>query len=105
MVRSKPPTDSMKRGMPVDIQTFRPLCKNTLFFVNGNYTAEEANKAVASGKADAVVIGRPFITNPDYALRVFKGLPINTDYDVASYYAVPQGRPNSYHYSDYPAAA
>lgn len=48
-------------------ETFTPLIKgsSTKVFVNGDFSPEEADKFIEEGKADAVVFGRPWISNPE----------------------------------------
>lgn len=47
------------------------------WMVNNCYTREEAMAAVASGKADLVAFGRPFISTPDLVRRLKDNLPFN----------------------------
>lgn len=63
---------------------------------NGSYTHETGESAVAGGKADAIVYGRPYIANPDLVERFAKQAPLNEiNYDRL-YGGGPDG------YSDYP---
>jgi N-ethylmaleimide reductase len=63
---------------------------------NGSYTRESGESTVASGAADAIVYGRPYIANPDLAERFAKQAPLNEiNYDRL-YGGGPDG------YSDYP---
>ncbi len=55
------------------------------WIVNNGYTREMALQAVASGAADAVAFGRPFIANPDLVRRLRDDLPWAT-YDRATCY-------------------
>jgi len=43
----------------------------------GRYTAERAERLIASGLADLVAFGRPFIANPDLPARIAQGWPLN----------------------------
>jgi N-ethylmaleimide reductase len=45
------------------------------YIANNQYTAEMAHTAVASGAADAVAIGVPFISNPDLVERIAHNQP------------------------------
>jgi 2,4-dienoyl-CoA reductase-like NADH-dependent reductase (Old Yellow Enzyme family) len=64
--------------------------------LNGDYTRAEALEAVASGRADAIAFGRPFIANPDLVERLRADAPL-TEPDVRTWYAPgPKG------YTDYP---
>lgn len=51
----------------------------------GGYQADSAESAVASGHADAVAFGRPYIANPDLPERVAVGASL-TESDRATYY-------------------
>lgn len=64
---------------------------------NGGYTAELAAQTIASGEADLVSFGVPFLTNPDFVSRVGKGAPLNAP-DMSTFYTPgPKG------YVDYPS--
>jgi N-ethylmaleimide reductase len=66
---------------------------------NGSYTHENGEFTVASGAADAIVYGRPYIANPDLVERFAKQAPLNeVNYDRL-YGGGPDG------YSDYPPLA
>ena len=60
-------------------------------------TREEATALVADGHADAVVVGRPAIANPDLARRWREGLPVNEP-DQSTFYS-----DGAKGYTDYPA--
>ena len=47
------------------------------WMVNNCYTRDEAMAEVASGKADLVAFGRPFISTPDLVRRLKDNLPFN----------------------------
>lgn len=74
---------------------------NGTFLVNTGFgvvtTREEASALVADGHADAVVVGRPAIANPDLVRRWREGLPIN-EADPSTFYT-----PGAEGYTDYPA--
>jgi 2,4-dienoyl-CoA reductase-like NADH-dependent reductase (Old Yellow Enzyme family) len=71
------------------------------FLVNTGFgvvtTREEALALVADGHADAVVVGRPALANPDLARRWKESLPLN-DFDPATFYT--EGAKG---YTDYPS--
>jgi len=46
---------------------------------NCGYTEETAEAAVKSGNADLVAFGRPFLANPDLALRIANSWPLAAD--------------------------
>ena len=45
--------------------------------VNNGYQRQMALEAVASGAADLVSFGRPFISNPDLVRRLRENAPLN----------------------------
>ncbi|HTJ63538.1 MAG TPA: alkene reductase [Alphaproteobacteria bacterium] len=55
------------------------------WMVNNGYTRRMALDAVASGKADFVAFGRPFIANPDLVRRLREDLPL-AELDPATTY-------------------
>ena len=71
------------------------------FLVNTGFgvvtTRDEAVALVADGHADAVVVGRPAIANPDLARRWKESLPLNEP-DASTFYG--EGAKG---YTDYPA--
>ncbi|MBO1266686.1 alkene reductase [Arthrobacter cavernae] len=73
---------------------------NGAFLLNTGFgtitTREEAFALITDGHADAVVVGRPAIANPDLARRWQDGLPVNEP-DQATFYA--EGATG---YTDYP---
>ena len=74
---------------------------NGTFLVNTGFgvvtTRDEAMALVADGHADAVVVGRPAIANPDLVRRWREGLPVNEP-DPATFYT-----DGAEGYTDYPA--
>lgn len=73
---------------------------NGTFLVNTGFgvitTREDAMSLITDGHADAVVVGRPAIANPDLARRWREGLPLNEP-DQATFYG--EGAKG---YTDYP---
>jgi len=67
------------------------------FLVAGGYDREDGNEAIASGKADLVVYGRIFISNPDLPRRFELNAPLNK-YDRDTFY----GPDPVVGYTDYP---
>jgi N-ethylmaleimide reductase len=78
--------------------TFRKSFAGPLLSAGG-YTGEEADRAIASGKVDAVAFGRLFISNPDLPKRLQLGAPLNP-YDRSTFYGG-----DTKGYTDYPALA
>lgn len=57
---------------------FRSIYKGALV-LNSDYTAEEAEEDVGSGRCEAIAFGRPFICNPDLDERIRVGAAWATD--------------------------
>jgi N-ethylmaleimide reductase len=72
---------------------------NGPWIVNNGYDRTMALDAVAHGHADAVAIGRPFISNPDLAERIRADLPWAAPQKETFYGGGAEG------YTDYPTAA
>ena len=71
--------------------------------LSGGYDAERAEMDLASGRADLVAFGRPFIANPDYVERIAAQAPL-AEADPATFYAPgPGGLADGY--TTYPALA
>jgi N-ethylmaleimide reductase len=69
---------------PDTAQLFRKAFKGVLFS-SGGYSPSTAKEAVASGKVDATVFGRLFISNPDLPKRIANGADFNR-YDRSTFY-------------------
>ena len=67
-----------------------------IYVANEKFTLETGNQALASGEADAVAFGVPFIANPDLPKRFRLGSALN-DPDPSTFYA-----PGAKGYTDYP---
>jgi N-ethylmaleimide reductase len=67
--------------------------------LNQEYTADTAAEDVASGLADAISFGRPYISNPDLVERLRNGTELAKDNFRTWYSPGPEG------YTDYPVAA
>lgn len=65
--------------------------------LNSDYDAARADADLASGVADAISFGRPYIGNPDLAARIRSGADWAADNPKTWYSAGPEG------YVDYPA--
>ena len=76
----------------------RPMFAGPLV-LNQDYDLARAQADIASGLADAIAFGRPFISNPDLVERLRVGAPLTPD-DMATWYS--QG---SEGYTDYPRLA
>jgi N-ethylmaleimide reductase len=67
--------------------------------LSGGYDRARAQADLASGRADLVAFGRPFIANPDFAERLRANAPLAVP-DPATFYT-----PGAAGYTDYPALA
>ncbi|UCJ18831.1 alkene reductase [Pseudomonas sp. MM211] len=67
-----------------------------VFIANERFSKDQANAWLASGKADAVAFGVPFIANPDLPERLRQGAALNEAHSETFYGSGPVG------YIDYP---
>jgi N-ethylmaleimide reductase len=81
-----------------DLQTLRERFKG-LYVVNNGYTQELAQETLASGRADLICFGRPFIANPDLVERLRVCAPLNAPDPTTFYGGDERG------YLDYPTLA
>ncbi|MBO3271184.1 alkene reductase [Hymenobacter defluvii] len=70
---------------------------NGTFILNGGYTQETAEAALANNEADLIAFGVPFIANPDLVERFEQGAALNTPDPTTFYVAGEKG------YTDYPS--
>ncbi len=68
-----------------------------LYVANERFTKEDAERALASGQADAVAFGKLFIANPDLPKRFEENAPLNAPRPELFYASGAEG------YTDYPA--
>jgi N-ethylmaleimide reductase len=80
---------------PFDFSAMRKLCKSP-YMANLSYDKARGNAAIASGYADAVAYGVPFIANPDLVERFRKDAPLNEPDSKSFYGGTEKG------YIDYP---
>ncbi|SDK17236.1 N-ethylmaleimide reductase [Methylophilus rhizosphaerae] len=80
---------------PFDFAQMRQLFSNG-YIANLGYDKARGNAVIASGHADAVAYGVPFIANPDLVERYARNAPLNAA-DSATFYG---GNENGY--TDYP---
>lgn len=83
------------KNVPSAAELFRPLWPGVLITAGG-FDATSAEAFVASGNADIIAFGRPFIANPDLPDRIRLGVPF-TPYDRATFYGGDVAG-----YTDYP---
>ena len=81
---------------PFDFGALRKLWPNA-WIVNNGYTREMALEAVASGRADAIAFGKPFISNPDLTRRLRENAELAAWDQKTFYGGGAEG------YTDYPA--
>jgi len=81
---------------PFDYAALRSRYRGA-WMVNNGYTRDMALQAVASGAADLVAFGKPFIGNPDLVRRLREGLPLAPLNPKTLYGGGTAG------YTDYPA--
>ena len=67
-----------------------------ILILNGGFDAATGHQALASGAADAIAYGVPFIANPDLLTRFRTGATLNVP-DQKAFYT-----PGSRGYTDYP---
>ncbi len=91
-------SDFLPTEVPPIAPAIRAAFKGKLV-LNSDFTGESAETVIASGQADAIAFGRPFIANPDLPRRLAGALPLNP-VDPTTFYS--QGARG---YTDYPAAA
>jgi N-ethylmaleimide reductase len=78
-------------------QEMRAQFQGTLILAGG-YTSERAEADLRGGQADLIAFGRPYINNPDLALRFKNNLPLAINLDSTTFYT-----PGEKGYTDYPA--
>ncbi|WP_323012729.1 alkene reductase [Castellaniella sp.] len=79
-------------------QAYRVAGGQGAWMVNNGYDAALAAQTIASGEADLIAFGKPFISNPDLVERLRLGIPFS-DWNSRTFYGGgEQG------YIDYPAA-
>jgi len=85
---------------PFDFDALRTRFKRAhpqgAWMVNNGYNRQMAMDVVASGRADVVAFGRPFISNPDLVQRLRVDAPLNALQSATLYGGGAEG------YTDYP---
>jgi 2,4-dienoyl-CoA reductase-like NADH-dependent reductase (Old Yellow Enzyme family) len=95
-MRASRPESSFRPASRDIVPAIRRAYRGPLI-INSDYHLEDANAALASGRADAVAFGRPFIANPDLPARFKSGAALNKPHVDTFYTQGPEG------YTDYPA--
>lgn len=83
-------------GEPLTLEEIRPLFSGTLIG-NVGYTQQTAEEMIATGRADMIAFGRPFIANPDLVERFTNGWPLAPEAEMATWYSLDETG-----YSDWP---
>jgi N-ethylmaleimide reductase len=84
-------------GEPFTLKDARKLYSGALIG-NCGYTQETAEAAIASGDADMIAFGRPYIANPDLVDRFSNGWPLADAPDMSVWYGGGAAG-----YTDFPA--
>jgi N-ethylmaleimide reductase len=85
-----------EHGKPMTLPEFRAVFDGPLMG-NCGYTQETAEAAIASGQADLIAFGRPFLSNPDLVERFAHGWELNPSADMKVWSA-----PDARGYTDFP---
>jgi N-ethylmaleimide reductase len=91
-------TGGPRDNIPFDFQALRKSFSGA-YIANNGYDRDMAIDAVATGRADLIAFGRPYISNPDLVERLRVGAPLN-ELDKATLYGG-----GAKGYTDYPEAA
>ena len=83
-------------GAPMQLPEFRAVFSGTLMG-NCGYSAEAAESAIASGNADLIAFGRPFLSNPDLVERFENGWELNPPAEMQVW-----SSPGAEGYTDFP---
>ncbi len=85
-----------EQGQPMTLPEFRAVFSGPLMG-NCGYTQETAEAAIASGQADLIAFGRPYLSNPDLVERFTHDWELNPPADMKSWSA-----PTAEGYTDFP---
>jgi N-ethylmaleimide reductase len=83
-------------GKPMTLSEFRSVFDGPLMG-NCGYNQETAETTIASGQADMIAFGRPFLSNPDLVERFANGWELNPPADLKVWSA-----PGAKGYTDFP---
>ena len=84
------------QGKPMTLPEFRAVFHGPLMG-NCGYTQATAETAIASGEADLIAFGRPYLSNPDLVERFTNGWELNPPADMKTWSA-----PDARGYTDFP---
>ena len=85
-----------EQGKPMTLPEFRAVFAGPLMG-NCGYSQETAEAAIASGQADLIAFGRPYLSNPDLLERFANGWELNPPADLKAWSA-----PDARGYTDFP---
>jgi N-ethylmaleimide reductase len=85
-----------EQGQPMTLADFRAVYAGPLMG-NCGYTQATAEEAIASGQADLVAFGRPYLSNPDLVERFANGWELNPPADLKDW-----SSPHAKGYTDFP---
>ena len=85
-----------EQGKPMTLSEFRAVLDGPLMG-NCGYTQETAEEAIATGQADLIAFGRPYLSNPDLVERFANGWQMNPPADLKVWSA-----PTAEGYTDFP---
>ncbi len=74
-----------EKGTPMTLPEFREVFQGPLIG-NCGYEKDSAEEAIASGAADMIAIGRPYLSNPDLVERYANNWPLNPLSDMSTWY-------------------
>jgi 2,4-dienoyl-CoA reductase-like NADH-dependent reductase (Old Yellow Enzyme family) len=94
-MRASRPESNFRPAVRDIVPAIRKAYRGPLI-INSDYRLEDANAALASGRADAIAFGRTFLANPDLPARLKANAPLNQP-DPETFYT--QGAEG---YTDYP---
>jgi N-ethylmaleimide reductase len=75
-----------EQGEPMTLAEFRKVYDGVLMG-NCGYDRESGEQAIASGDADLIAFGRPYISNPDLVARFANNWELNPDADMSIWYS------------------
>eukprot|EP00301_Raphidiophrys_heterophryoidea_P014550 c22971_g2_i1.p1 GENE.c22971_g2_i1~~c22971_g2_i1.p1 ORF type:complete len:387 (+),score=96.20 c22971_g2_i1:41-1162(+) len=72
---------------PFTLELARKLAPKDVLVGNAGYTKETAEAAIASGNADMIAFGRPFLSTPDLVHRFKHDLPLNPSSEGSTWFS------------------
>jgi N-ethylmaleimide reductase len=97
-MRASRPQSTFRPAQRQVVPLIRRAFKGVLI-LNSDYGVQDASQALASGQADAIAFGRPFLANPDLPYRLANNIGLNRP-QMSTFYT-----PGHAGYTDYPRFA